>query len=140
MEITGVVLCFLSCTALFASVLLPHFPMRSLPDSYQLSLTFFLTFVTDDITLHYEVYFYSMFYVVISPSHDLLFNVPSAPALTPIARVFNVRGDFFQLSLTFLYLSVTSWPLVRNTSATELHTGDDTISNTVAILHYRSIS
>ena len=110
MEITGVVFYLLSCAALFASVLLLRFPVRSLLDSYQLSLTFLLTFATDDITLHYEVYFYSMFYVVISPSHDLLHNAPTAPALSPIARVFNVCGNLFQL-LLILYLTVIRVPL-----------------------------
>ena len=31
-----------------------------------------MTFAADDIVLHYEVYFYSVFYVVVPPSHDLL--------------------------------------------------------------------
>ena len=91
-------------------------------------LTFLLTFATDDITLQYEVYFYSMFYVVISPSHDLLHNTPSVPALSPIARVFNVRGDLFQLLLIF-YLTVIQVPPDSTLQ------GDDTISSTVVIYY-----
>ena len=82
-----------------------------------------MTFATDDITLHYEVYFYSMFYVVISLSHDLLqcsisFSIVSDSSCIQCPRPFPMIID----------------PLfIRNTSATELHPGDDTISSTVVI-------
>jgi hypothetical protein len=75
MDIMGVVFCPFSCAALCCRVRFGA--SASFPYLIASGLTIIphicsITFATDDVTLHYEVYFYSMFYVAVSPSHDLL--------------------------------------------------------------------